>query len=179
MKRIYRVFTFFIVFMLTIGLFSPTYLVKAEDSWNNDVALWQSYGNQGWTDTGSDVPKWSGSVANKAGDPSTDPLAYPQPLPMEEVHYFQMNKMPDGKCLAEPNEVVEDVTYYAVYSPEQFRYAMNNQYNIKLMNDLDMNQKAWSAATLNRKVFIDGNNHTIYNLKGGALVTTWISLLTR
>lgn len=173
MKRIYRVFTFFIVFMLTIGLFSPTYLVKAEDSWNNDVALWQSYGNQGWTDTGSDVPKWSGSVANKAGDPSTDPLAYPQPLPIEEVHYFQMNKMPDGKCLAEPNEAVEDVTYYAVYSPEQFRYAMNNQYNIKLMNDLDMNQKAWSAATLNRKVFIDGNNHTIYNLKGGALVTTW------
>lgn len=173
MKRIYRVFTFFIVFMLTIGLFSPTYLVKAEDSWNNDVALWQSYGNQGWTDTGSDVPKWSGSVANKAGDPSTDPLAYPQPLPIEEVHYFQMNKMPDGKCLAEPNEVVEDVTYYAVYSPEQFRYAMNNQYNIKLMNDLDMNQKSWSAASFNKKVFIDGNNHTIYNLKGGALVTTW------
>lgn len=177
MKRAYRVFTIFVVLVLTIGLFSSepflTRSVKADDSWSNDIALWESYGNHGWTVTESQVPKWSGSTANKTGDPSTDPMAYPQPLPQEEVRYFQMNKMADGQCLAEPNEVSENVVYYAVYSPEQFRYAMNNQYNIKLMNDLDMNQKNWTAAPFTKKVFIDGNHHTIYNLSGGSLVSTW------
>ncbi len=177
MKRAYRVFTIFVVLVLTIGLFSSesflTRSVKADDSWSNDIALWESYGNHGWTVTESQVPKWSGSTANKTGDPSTDPMAYPQPLPQEEVRYFQMNKMADGQCLAEPNEVSENVIYYAVYSPEQFRYAMNNQYNIKLMNDLDMNQKNWTAAPFTKKVFIDGNHHTIYNLSGGSLVSTW------
>lgn len=170
-------------FSLAIGIFSAypqqELTVKAgwADGWEDDKREWATYGQNGWTATADDVYKWSGSNAasNQAGDPASNPLAYPQALSAETVSYKQMNKMPDG-CLDLPALVNEEVVYYGVYSPEQFRYAMANQLNVKLMKDLDMNGASgvsWSSVAFNKKVFIDGNGHTIYNLNGGNLVSSW------
>ncbi len=172
------------VFSLALGTFSsfiyPDMTVHAgwADGWEDDKREWASYGQNGWTITAGDVYKWSGSnvAANQSGDPATNPLAIPQPLSAETVSYHQMNKMADNKCLDLPTLANEQVVYYGVYSPEQFRYAMVNQLNIKLMKDLDMNGQSgvsWGAVAFNKKVFIDGNGHTIYNLNGGNLISSW------
>lgn len=174
----------FFSFSLVIGAFSAfpqqEFIVKAgwADGWADDQKEWASYGESGWTSTSDDVFKWSGTnvVANQSGDPSTNPLAIPQALSAESVSYNQMNKMADNKCLDLPKLVSEDVVYYGVYSPEQFRYAMVNQLNVKLMKDLDMSGQrgvSWSSVSFSKKMFIDGNGHTIYNLNGGNLVASW------
>lgn len=174
----------FFSFSLVIGAFSAfpqqEFIVKAgwADGWADDQKEWASYGENGWTSTSDDVFKWSGTnaVANQSGDPSTNPLAIPQALSAESVSYNQMNKMADNKCLDLPKLVSEDVVYYGVYSPEQFRYAMVNQLNVKLMKDLDMSGQrgvSWSSVSFSKKMFIDGNGHTIYNLNGGNLVASW------
>ena len=174
----------FIVIALLISLAVPLTQMKSVEAatsatWNDDVNEWKSYGQNGWTETQTDVPKWSGTnvAASQNGDPATNPLAIPTQLASEKVTYNQMNQMSDGSWRLEmPKEVVEDVVYYAVYSPEQFRYAMSRGYNIKLMRDLDMAGNkgiSWGSVTLSNKVFIDGNGHTIFNLNGGCLVSSW------
>ena len=168
MRRKHRWLNILLICSMMLGIFAtlPQQQTPVHAGWAD-----------GWTVTESDVPKWSGSnvAANQSGDPKTNPLALPQTLPNEQVAYYQMNKMADG-CLALPELANENVTYYAVYSPEQFRYAMANALNIKLMNDIDMRGQdglSWTAVSFTRKVFIDGNGHKIYNLNGGALVSTW------
>lgn len=179
-----HLFKILIAFSIAFGTFAAfpakemTVQAGWADGWEDDKKEWATYGQNGWTVTAEDVFKWSGTnvAASQAGDPATNPLAIPQPLSAETVSYYQMNKMADNKCLDMPTLANEEVIYYAVYSPEQFRYAMINQLNIKLMKDLDMNGQtgiSWSAVSFSKKVFIDGNGFTIYNLNGSSLVSTW------
>lgn len=174
----------FVIIVLMLSLMIPLSLMMIVDAassstWNDDLAEWKSYGQNGWTETKANVPKWSGTnvAASQTGDSQTNPLAIPQQLASEKVTYYQMNQMSDGSWRLEmPKKVEEDVTYYAVYSPEQFRYAMTRGYHIKLMQDLDMvgnDGRSWSAVAFTNQVFIDGNGHTIYNLNGNCLISSW------
>ena len=152
----------------------------AADNWASDVAEFESYGNKGWTETGIDVPKWSGNNAasNKdTGDPKTDAFVKPKPGSAETVRYKAINVAADS-TLTLPVEETAEVQYYEIYFPEQLRWAITNQKSFRLMNDLDMNgreSRTWSTANLSNKVFMDGNGHTIYNLNttDGGLIGTW------
>ena len=152
----------------------------AADNWASDVAEFESYGNKGWTETGIDVPKWSGNNAasNKdTGDPKTDAFVKPKPGSAETVRYKAINVAADS-TLTLPVEETAEVQYYEIYFPEQLRWAITNQKSFRLMNYLDMNgreSRTWSTANLSNKVFMDGNGHTIYNLNttDGGLIGTW------
>ncbi len=166
---------------LVVGLFSFAPQLTAgvsaawADGWKQDEDAWKSYGQNGWTATDGAVPKWSGSnvAADRDGDPATDSMAKPLPLPAQQVPYYQIGQMSGSHSLDMPALVTEEVAYYGVYSPEQLRYAMLNALPVKLMCDLDMGGAggvAWSAVSFSKKMFIDGGGHTIYNLSGGSLV---------
>ncbi len=53
-----------------------------------------------------------------------------------------------------------------VTTPEQFRWAVANLQSMKLMNDIDLNGVTWVPVNAGTTGFtIDGNGHTVYNLK--------------
>lgn len=89
-------------------------------------------------------------------------------------------------CSDNTNKSVSaEITYDIVYdvkTASEFRYALEQSVNtsndnknvlVKLSNDLDLNGKSYSWSPLNRtgninalgSVYIEGNGHTIYNLK--------------
>ena len=90
----------FIVIALILSLAMPLSQLENIDAattatWNDDINEWKSYGQNGWTETKADVPKWSctNAVASQSGDPATNPLAIPTQLASEKVTYNQMNQM--------------------------------------------------------------------------------------
>lgn len=153
----------------------------AADNWASDVAEFESYGNKGWTETGADVPKWSGNDAASSktdGDPETEAMVIPRQGSAETVRYKAINVVTADSTLTLPVEETAEVQYYEIYFPEQLRWAITNQKSFRLMNDLDMNGQNCTWSTFNfttgSKIFMDGSGHTIYNLKTtGGWIGSW------
>lgn len=56
---------------------------------------------------------------------------------------------------------------YQIYTPEQFRWALENQKSCVLMNDLDLGGRSgrnWTGISYTTAATIDGAGHSIYNL---------------
>ena len=74
----------FVIIVLMLSLMIPLsqmMIVDAASSstWNDDLAEWKSYGQNGWTETKTNVPKWSGTnvAASQTGDSQTNPYSVP------------------------------------------------------------------------------------------------------
>lgn len=160
-----------VIFIAAVAVLCARPVDVFADSWGEDKA------NFHWTQTGTEAPKWSGGKSTQAsGDPKTNAMTIPQQSVAASFSYKAMT-VANGGALAMPSEKAETVSFYEIYYPEQLRYAMEQQLPIKLMRDLDLQGnagKSWTNVSFSKKMLIDGNGHTIYNLKSsGGLIGSW------
>ncbi|MCI8633855.1 MAG: isopeptide-forming domain-containing fimbrial protein [Lachnospiraceae bacterium] len=65
------------------------------------------------------------------------------------------------------NNAGQDVTAYKIYNAKQLDYALAQQWNVQLQQDIDLNGQAqnWATKVIGAAgVVIDGNGHTVYNM---------------
>ena len=70
--------------------------------------------------------------------------------------------------------MADGVNYFVARSPEQFRWAVANQKNVKLASDIDLAGFNWSPVAVTTNFIIDGGGHTIYNMRvqGQGMIST-------